>query len=561
MNERRDEIDLVTEERLRRAVRFRDAEVTPSPGALDRIRARAVGAARPSRARPGVLLAAAAVLVVVIGGLALAFRSSGDTPDLATDSAVDDADADLPDAPPADQPDTPTTSLLPATTTDEPAPTATYPSLPDMTAQERADEGLIVWPLDSRSFDGATSVAYSYATQALGIDDPVLETDCCEGGVGSVTIAQRAEDGSSFGEATRLDVVALDQFNWVVVKAESAEVDLTSVLVTREGLATVTGSGRSFEGAARLVARSTCDPEGVRTAVTVGGGPEFAEFVQEVAFVPCGDSPLVVELLTEKALADGVPFVSAVAYVPPAVEVTWSVMRVEADDVLNVRATPGVDGDIVATLAPGTTGIEMGAGSETVAGNVWREIVTPDGVTGWVNFAYLTAQPAVLDARTAATMADIALSLTESDPPTSDLNTRGVYVGGIGIYADAGTPFVEVPATAFSDASTFDWTPFPDSGCGSECSTTVADFLDFDGFEHARIELPIGVDVITPAFDNQFLIGPLDQLSLFEPLHVATIEVPGTDEIFIDWRRYHVWFDWADGAPKVIAIYRWGWTP
>jgi hypothetical protein len=235
-------------------------------------------------------------------------------------------------------------------------------------------------------------------------------------------------------------------------------------------------------------------------------------------------------------------------------------MRVEADDILNVRATPGVAGEVVATLDPGATGIELLDGSETVGSDVWREVVTPDGVSGWVNAAYLTAQPADPAVTGSSSLDALALALTSADL-SSVLSPRGVHVGGIGVYADAGTPFVHVPASAFTDGSIVDWNPFPESDCGDECSKTVADFLDFDGFDPARIEQPVLVDELDPSFDNQFLLGPLDQLTLFEQLHVATIEVPVTSEDVLDWRRYHVWFDWADGTPKVIAIYRWGWTP
>jgi hypothetical protein len=398
MNERPETTDLVTEERLRRAVRFRDAEIRVSPDALSRIRhLTSTRVATRSWQRPGVLIGAAAAIAVVVAGLAFALRADGDSPDLATETNTDDSPVDP--LPEQEQPGTeeepaaePTPSLLPSTTT-APASTTTLPPIPDLTPQERADQALIVWPLDSRSFDDPSTVVFSYATQALGIGDPVFETESEGDGTATATISQMGEDGQPFGEATRLDLVALDSFNWVIVGATSDELTILGVQPAGEGLADVSGRGRSFEGAARLVARSICDPEGVITPVTVGGGPEFADFLQTVAHVPC-DSPLVIELATERVLDTDVPFVTTVAYRAPEGDAQgWAVVGVGAGSVLNVRSDPGVDHDIVATLAADATGIQVLAGIETVDDSVWREIVTPDGTTGWVDSTYLTEPP------------------------------------------------------------------------------------------------------------------------------------------------------------------------
>ena len=176
MNERQDDIDLATEERLRRAVRFRDAEVTTSPDALGHIHRRASQQpASPRWQRPGVLLGAAAALVLVIGGLAVALRDGGDAPDVVTDTSSDATAAETDES--ADDPVTPSPSTVPPSTTSTAPPTTTRQPLPELTPRERADLGLVVWPLDSRSFQDPSAIAFSYATQALGIDDLEFEAD------------------------------------------------------------------------------------------------------------------------------------------------------------------------------------------------------------------------------------------------------------------------------------------------------------------------------------------------------------------------------------------------
>lgn len=67
----------------------------------------------------------------------------------------------------------------------------------------------------------------------------------------------------------------------------------------------------------------------------------------------------------------------------------YSVTGVAEDDVLNVRAAPDAQSPIVATLAPGTTGIEVVRLSE----NGWGLVSTGEG-NGWASMHFLAAEPA-----------------------------------------------------------------------------------------------------------------------------------------------------------------------
>lgn len=68
----------------------------------------------------------------------------------------------------------------------------------------------------------------------------------------------------------------------------------------------------------------------------------------------------------------------------------WDVVGVAADDVLNVRAGPGVSAEIVATLAPETAELESTGRIADVGTALWREVVVPGDGVGWVNAAFLT---------------------------------------------------------------------------------------------------------------------------------------------------------------------------
>ncbi|MEM9607679.1 MAG: hypothetical protein AAGA99_09665 [Actinomycetota bacterium] len=112
----------------------------------------------------------------------------------------------------------------------------------------------------------------------------------------------------------------------------------------------------------------------------------------------------------------------------------WSVVGVDREDVLNVRSGPGVDADIVATLAPTAAGVVTTGRAQALSSSIWYEVEV-DGVAGWVNIAFL-ALPGVVTDETAAVEAALgALPVAEtlvdlgtataavfaSDEPASDV--------------------------------------------------------------------------------------------------------------------------------------------
>ena len=73
------------------------------------------------------------------------------------------------------------------------------------------------------------------------------------------------------------------------------------------------------------------------------------------------------------------------------------VVGVEADDVLNVRAAPGVEYEIVAELDPLADGLmPTGHNRQLDDGPIWAEIEV-DGETGWASTAFLAHPGAVRD--------------------------------------------------------------------------------------------------------------------------------------------------------------------
>lgn len=70
--------------------------------------------------------------------------------------------------------------------------------------------------------------------------------------------------------------------------------------------------------------------------------------------------------------------------------ITYRVVYVAGDDVLNVRSGPGVTNPVQATLAADAAGVRLSAGTATAVGASQWVAVQAGGASGWVNDVYLT---------------------------------------------------------------------------------------------------------------------------------------------------------------------------
>lgn len=71
----------------------------------------------------------------------------------------------------------------------------------------------------------------------------------------------------------------------------------------------------------------------------------------------------------------------------------FDVTDVAADDVLNVRRAPDASSEIIGTLAPNATSVEV---IEPNDDHTWGRVATGEGM-GWVSLAYLARQPGQWD--------------------------------------------------------------------------------------------------------------------------------------------------------------------
>lgn len=93
---------------------------------------------------------------------------------------------------------------------------------------------------------------------------------------------------------------------------------------------------------------------------------------------------------------------------------TYTVVGVRLDDTLNVRAGAGVDHEILGTLAPYASGIEVVGDGIQVGQSVWVPIQRGE-VEGWVNSRYLARQVGEMDEAIAQRAASVVFALHDKD--------------------------------------------------------------------------------------------------------------------------------------------------
>ena len=123
-----------------------------------------------------------------------------------------------------------------------------------------------------------------------------------------------------------------------------------------------------------------------------------------------------------------------------------AVVGVAHDDVLNVRAVPGIGGDVVAELEPLGDQVVATGRARLLPTSIWYE-VTVGGATGWVNSSFVGFLGDTDDATsevtselgetpTAGTMVDLGVivagALASTDPPSVITMVVAPTVGDLG---------------------------------------------------------------------------------------------------------------------------------
>ena len=98
-----------------------------------------------------------------------------------------------------------------------------------------------------------------------------------------------------------------------------------------------------------------------------------------------------------------------------------SVVGVRHDDVLNVRRLPGLDGEVLTTLAPTDAGFVATGRHQQLPSTFWMEVVVDGEVIGWINRTFAAIEGVTTDAT--ARLLDAI-----EDPTAPSLEALGLLV-------------------------------------------------------------------------------------------------------------------------------------
>jgi hypothetical protein len=332
------------------------------------------------------------------------------------------------------------------------------------------------------------------------------------------------------------------------------------VIAQGEILASALLSGAAMQSLRTLFIALTL--AGGLCACATGVGPTGERVSVDEAISPDGDEGIgpargdARELTGAEAATATGEFVEAEPGYHP--EPIYAVVLVESDDVLNVRAEPGVDGAIVDTLPPESVEI-TGTGRESVIGESrWVEILMPySSTSGWVNARYLTefvsAERFCDDTRVRDLIAELSRAIRTNDGERLFALTspkHGVTVNmmpGDGVhYSD-----VEVRSVFFSEFEQ-DWGIHPYSGLPVSGS-----FKD--------VVLPELTSLFTSDAKtdvcNRLVMGSLpwdaSWPSEYANFNFYSLHIPGSPEYDgMDWKTWVVGVEMVEGQPYIVALYR-----
>lgn len=398
-------------ERLRSALSDHADHVEPAPNSYLTLSKRLEDAAPATPKRSGRgsgrFLAAAAMLVVAAGTgtFVVSQARTGDVNAIGSDrTGVPAASVPAPTTttPSTTQPTTTTTVASISTTSPPPEVAAAVVDLLDLPAA------------------GNAQLAASNLVYTLG-----LSGNARFRGDGSTVDLLVPEDfDSGQGPLAQVTVSGDSEQGFTAVRATSETMQISEVYVDGDELV-VLGQGIAFEAVVQVELIGTDGTRLAATRTVAGCCEELMPFEARLPVRGVGQAFVVAH---GDSVGSGV--ISAFSAEPISFQgladtTTYTVFRIRPDDEdqgLNLRDLPGSDeGQILATLPPGTTGIrrllEMSA---LVGDSYWWHVETADGARGWAHSSFLTPDSSALTDEELRGWAESAIA-----------NIEGIEYGGL----------------------------------------------------------------------------------------------------------------------------------
>lgn len=288
---------------------------------------------------------------------------------------------------------------------------------------------------------------------------------------------------------------------------------------------------------------------------TVNGEiPDIGEGLDLSSPVTCSMLVTAMAAIPPDNVSTTVPPVTTTTFVSapgPEAGTPLGVVFVDPNDILNMRAGPGIAFEIVSEIPHAARDLNAAGRAADVTGSRWLE-VTRGEVTGWVHSGFITelGNDFVADLRPTQILNDLVTAWQGDQGGESLVAMGGVWV----VHFD---PKRRIPASdlepLLSDPTLLSW---GGAGCSpEECpqktfAEAISDSLigAYDDPDAIVGYLPIDGGGGTPA---EFVVP-----RSFTNLEYLAVHDPGDNPDFdgFDWTTWYVYFSYEDGIPKIAGL-------
>ena len=236
----------------------------------------------------------------------------------------------------------------------------------------------------------------------------------------------------------------------------------------------------------------------------------------------------------------------------------YAVVNVAGSDVLNIRASAGVNHPVVGSFAPGTVNI-MRTGSTASADNAaWVEVQRPDGGTGWVNSYYLTEYVShdafCADSRIPGLIDQLKQAMNQSNGALLGALVSPTHGMNLNYWASSET--VNYTSTTvqsvFTDPQVITW----GSGGGSG---------NIDTGTFAQVVQPEMIDVLNSAYQlncDALTYGQsYTDVSRYASTPVRFYSVVKPPTMDLDWKVWLIRIEYVNGQPYIFGAVHYVWEP
>ena len=373
--------------------------------------------------------------------------------------------------------------------------------------------------------------------------------------------ATESESESAVSEAMATENTAVAVVT--TVPATATEVSATATEVpaspTIEEPASPTPTILSNEPTATTVANRTAQAQATETSVVESKPTETPTPLPPTA------SPTMVPTEPPTASPTMVPTEPPPASPTADPDIMFEVANVASDDVLNVRAKPGVGNPIVGTIPYDGTEVEITGPSQQINGNPWVPIKYKE-ITGWVNSYYLANKSDASDQAVGDRAREIILALKNKDLAAfakfvhPDKGVRFSAYTFVHVTSDPAYSADLVFSAAemsnlFADPTVYRWGVF--DGIGTPIDMTFAEY--FERFVY-------DVDFANPdAIGYNQMIGQGNTINniaqIYPEATVVEYYLEGSEEYGgLDWRSLRLVLEQKNGVWYLVAVVHDEWT-